>query len=561
MSVRKEDKKSSKILRIKCPICEVDFGQEKRFREHLAVVHDLPYDLHEDLYVKFTHDGVRPVCGCGCGEGIKWNGWKRGYQSKYVRGHNASVYTPFSDPDQIAKNVAKRVDGYASGRLVVWNVGITKENDERTRLASEKKSKTLRQKHASGEIVTWSTGLTKHTDERIKQASDKHKEGYASGRIQPWNEGQTKETCPKLAEIGAKIAIALDKPGIGRRITMEEVIRRIDAVGHETLTLVSDPSEYRKFKHTRLKFRCSVCGNTQLKTLYMFEKCPVCHVCHPNASKAQIEVFDFIKAHCSDAIICDRKMIAPFELDVYVPSKKFAIEYNGLYWHSSPKCPPSHVDDKLALAKEAGVNLFIIFEDEWRDKRRIVEQMIEHRLGIFSHRVGARECSIVELTSFQKRDFFDDNHLEGDARSQVAFGLKDRSGVIVAAMSLRRPFHKKYEGKLEVSRASCRLGWSVPGWLSRLTRHCVRHSRDKGVGSLITYVDGRVGTGGAYETAGFHVVKESTGARFWWTDFNSRFDRFRFRADKTRNMTQADIAEESGVVRIFGASSKLLEIS
>ena len=88
---------------------------------------------------------------------------------------------------------------------------------------------------------------------------------------------------------------------------------------------------------------------------------------------------------------------------------------------------------------------------------------------------------------------------------------------------------------------------SVSGALSRLSRHarCEEDVR------LMTYVDGRIGNGHAYEAAGFIRISE-TPPRFWWTDFVSRIDRFAVRADKEHGITQVQAAEAAGVVRIFG---------
>lgn len=52
-------------------------------------------------------------------------------------------------------------------------------------------------------------------------------------------------------------------------------------------------------------------------------------------------MLDFVKSTCrSYAEYGNREVIAPKELDIYVPSKKFAIEYNGVAWHSTEKGTP-----------------------------------------------------------------------------------------------------------------------------------------------------------------------------------------------------------------------------
>jgi hypothetical protein len=51
----------------------------------------------------------------------------------------------------------------------------------------------------------------------------------------------------------------------------------------------------------------------------------------------QKEIYDFIKDNYTGIIIeNDRKIIKPLEIDIYIPSHKFAIEYNGSLFHGNP---------------------------------------------------------------------------------------------------------------------------------------------------------------------------------------------------------------------------------
>ena len=56
---------------------------------------------------------------------------------------------------------------------------------------------------------------------------------------------------------------------------------------------------------------------------------------------------EFIKSIYSDEIIENsRTIISPKELDIYIPQKNLAIEYDGLYWHDE-----NHVENKYHLNK------------------------------------------------------------------------------------------------------------------------------------------------------------------------------------------------------------------
>ena len=61
-----------------------------------------------------------------------------------------------------------------------------------------------------------------------------------------------------------------------------------------------------------------------------------CPCCGGGTSKSENEIYSYV---CSlvgkeNVIKKDRQILGKYELDIYVPSKKIAIEYDGLYWHS-----------------------------------------------------------------------------------------------------------------------------------------------------------------------------------------------------------------------------------
>lgn len=82
------------------------------------------------------------------------------------------------------------------------------------------------------------------------------------------------------------------------------------------------------------KWKCKECGR-EFEAPYGNAVVPICRECHPYViSSGQQEVVDFIKTlnPSLELKINDRSQISPLELDIYIPSLKIAIEFNGDYW-------------------------------------------------------------------------------------------------------------------------------------------------------------------------------------------------------------------------------------
>lgn len=500
---------------IKCPLCdEFTSKQEPRFYKHLSEIHNV-VDV-EGLYARlFCVGSVKQACACGCGSTVKWAGWKLGYTSKFIRGHNASLDSVWLNKERRAEFVEKRTEGYRSGRLKVWNDGLTNETDERMRQRSEKTSQTLRKRRASGEIIDWwikDPEKAKVAKEKAKQTKRRR---YESGELVPWNKGLTKTNDSRVAEIGSHISEVLrNTPGlVTKRFTPEQFVERFATQAQ--FELLDDPKDYRN-KYQKFAVKCKECGKTSHKSLMMLMATPVCFYCHPKESKGQLDLFKFVSSLAPDARLSDRTVIHPKELDVYVPSASLGIEYDGLYWHSELFVPPNHADLKVAACGCNGIKLLRVYEDEWRDRRPFMESLIKHKLGLFDRRIDAGECSIVELSTSDRRAFFESNHIDGDdERYQTAWGLECEDGTIVSAISVASfvpaPCHVRF----------CQsLGTFVAGAPTRLITH-VKNVLGQSI-RLVARVNPRHESISDYRSIGFNDIDSNVQHVSWWTDFVSR---------------------------------------
>lgn len=171
------------------------------------------------------------------------------------------------------------------------------------------------------------------------------------------------------------------------------------------------------------------------------------------------------------------------------------------------------------------------------------------------NKIGARKLEVVILDTSEQRLFFDNSHIAGYTPSRVTFGLKDKTGLILAALSLRIPRQKKYLDSYEIARFSTAPNWSVSGGLDKLMKRAIEYCKLNNIQSIMTYVDRRFGRGHGYKICGFKLVGE-TGVDYWYTDNVFRYDRLKFKA--SNNSSEKEVAKRSRVSRIFGAGSLIM---
>lgn len=100
------------------------------------------------------------------------------------------------------------------------------------------------------------------------------------------------------------------------------------------------------------KFKCNKCGNVYI--VYKFSiHAQCCLKCNPlYKPMLEQEIADFLLSlKVSNISRNSRKIIAPYELDIVIPDKKIAIEFNGDYWHSTK----ARYNKKLSFDEDGNV--------------------------------------------------------------------------------------------------------------------------------------------------------------------------------------------------------------
>lgn len=104
-----------------------------------------------------------------------------------------------------------------------------------------------------------------------------------------------------------------------------------------------------------------------------------CPKCISIISKPEIEVQNFVNSIGYSTDLNNRKILKGKELDIYIPSLKKAIEFNGEYWHYSERYfkGGKHAI-KSNLCREKGIKLLYVRENLWnKDKERMKKVIIK----------------------------------------------------------------------------------------------------------------------------------------------------------------------------------------
>lgn len=309
-------------------------------------------------------------------------------------------------------------------------------------------------------------------------------------------------------------------------------------------------------------------------------QCPVCSA-QSRSSAGEREILDVVRVLVGDdveVIANDRHIAAPLELDVVVPSRCVAIEFNGVFWHSENAGKGrSYHRDKRRACEAAGYKLIQVWEDDWNRRRDVVVRMLAAKLcsidrleyvGVdVSHarRIFARKLIFGVLDAKSAREFLDENHIQGAVTATFHFALFDCE-TPVAVMSVRSPRtcarmrRRLDEWEIQRYATSC----SVVGGFSKLLAHATHYLVESGyeLSRWISFSSCDVSDGAMYVSTGFSFDRElPPDYRYVGSVTGFRrvpkesFQKSRFEHDKNlvfeEGRTERELAEINGLWRCF----------
>lgn len=327
-------------------------------------------------------------------------------------------------------------------------------------------------------------GLTtkKSNEDFINEAILKHGTTYSYENTHYVNSNtKVTITCPKHGDFatdpyhylhgGMCPKCAHEKQSVEQTLTKPEFILRARSVH-------GDKYDYSKVKYvdgkTPVTIICPIHGEFQQKPYYHLAG-NGCQSCGVRDSKSQNDIYDYcVKLLGPGKVVKNsRKEIYPYEIDIYIPSLKIGIEYNGILWHSDRFTEDNEYHlEKLNKCTEKGIKLIQVFEDEYVNSHDIVLSKIKHIIGcdVDTRKIYGRKCEVREIEKEISDEFLNRNHIQGSTNSSVYLGAFN-GDKLIAVMDFKK---ENKPGKWELTRFASENGTVCCGVAGKLFTYFTR---------------------------------------------------------------------------------------
>lgn len=310
--------------------------------------------------------------------------------------------------------------------------------------------------------------------------------------------------------------------------------------------------------------------------------CPICASLVKSAKEEALA--DFVRLLVGDDVEILRNDTSVLgnrqELDIVIPSKHIALEFNGMYWHSVEAGKNrSYHHDKMVAAKQAGYRVLFIWEDDWDNRQDAVKRMVAAKLGCTSRLsdpifgmpadctrvLDARRLDVRPVSLDEAKLFLNKNHIQGFVGSSRRLGLWDGDvlvAVVCATAPNRRGAYGAKAGEWEITRyATCGV---VRGGFSRLLAHLERDLEKDGelLTRWVSFSANDISDGGMYARCGFYVDR-SVPPEYMYAgrktgmirESKRRWQRSRFKRDPRLawddSWTEFEAARNNGLLRVY----------
>lgn len=450
--------------------------------------------------------------------------------SSEYRASKASAYVGENNPNfgnKMSEKSKKSISDNKKGKKP-WNYGLVFEDTTVHKEAAIRRE----QRYKTGEIIRHSTIMTDDIKEKISHSV----KDYAQK-----NTDKIKKRAAVAIQTKIENGYYTNKKIETKRKFVEKCIDYGFMVESMDDTIAS--------------IQCVTCGSVSSRSVSSALHNNMCPICSKvGTSSYELELVSELKKIIDCEIrTSDKSILGNLELDVYIPDYNFAIEIDGLFWHSEKNGKSKYYHKyKTDKCKERGVQLIHIFEDEWLTKKNLCLERIKSKLNLSTNKSYARNYKVQVISNSEANAFLSEHHLQGRGiASDYCYSLVDGFGKIHAVMTFSKlsiskgASHKV--GHYELNRFAS-IG-NVVGGASRLFSYFIKNVEVK---EIISYSDIRWNTGELYKKLGFSYVGDTLPG-YWYVKGTERIHRFKLRKTENdpKHLTEKVLRESQGFSRIW----------
>jgi hypothetical protein len=300
---------------------------------------------------------------------------------------------------------------------------------------------------------------------------------------------------------------------------------------------------------------------TMLKALRKYDIMELVQDVNAGVSAMELQLAEFVKSFGYEVIQRSKSVIPPYEIDIYIPEKKLAIEFNGDYWHSSEFKEYNYHQKKTIECIKNGVHLIHIFEYEWLDtnKKEKILNYIRYKLSKSSIVYG-RSTEIHEVSSEEASTFCDKYHMQGGVNCTVNIGCFYNSELI-GVMTFGKPRFDS-NAEYELIRLCWLPNYNIVGGTEKLFKYFVTKYKPD---SIISYCDLTKFTGNSYLRLGFKTKSEwLTKPNYVWVNKRADIVLTRYQTQKhklieiglgTEDQTEDEIMYNNDYIKIYNSGN------
>jgi len=315
----------------------------------------------------------------------------------------------------------------------------------------------------------------------------KSKNTWTKEILEPYLNLPSSEIAVILKTTKSAIDNAIKDLGLSNSKEVRTREKLVEVLKYQERTLIEGSGS----SHTLATIRCSNNHQVQQLVSNVIYKNTGCPLCTRTTSEEEQSLIAFIKEHYDGWVIeNDRSLIFPQELDIILPDLGLAIEYNGTYWHATPRVHKNYHKNKSDAVEAEGFQLIHINSYDYQTKPEQVKHRLLSKLNKLP-KLAARKTVFKEIP--YPKAFLDKYHLQGAGQpTKHNYGLFYNND-LVAVMTFNKSRFTDHDYELVRFCSSMH----IQGGASKLFSNAPLK------GTIISYADRDYSNGNMYKQLGF----------------------------------------------------------